>query len=80
MTCEILLRGVGVVDIPHPPSGGHTYRVTPSPSRSGQRPGLSQLELDEVGDPGFGRYLIAEFIDSEFTVIDSQDADLADLG
>ncbi len=38
------------------------------------------LELDEVGDPGFGRYLIAEFIDSEFTVIDSQDADLADLG
>ena len=38
------------------------------------------LELDEVGDPGFGRYLIAEFIDGEFTVIDSQDADLADLG
>ncbi len=38
------------------------------------------LELDEVGDPGFGRYLIAEFIDGEFTVIDSQDADLAELG
>ena len=32
-----------MVDVPHPPSGGHTYRVTPSPSRSGQRPGLSQL-------------------------------------
>ncbi|MDE0700247.1 MAG: ABC transporter substrate-binding protein [Acidimicrobiaceae bacterium] len=38
------------------------------------------LELDEVGDPRFGRYLIAEFIDGEFTVIDSQDADLAELG
>lgn len=38
------------------------------------------LELDDVGDPGFGRYLIAEFIDGALTVIDSQDADLADLG
>ncbi len=38
------------------------------------------LELDEVGDPRFGRYLIAEFIDGELTVIDSQDADLAELG
>lgn len=37
------------------------------------------LELDEVGDPGFGRYLVAEFIDGELTIIDSQDADLADL-
>ena len=34
-----------MVDVPHPPSGGHTYRVTPSPSRSGQRPGLSQLGI-----------------------------------
>ena len=34
-----------MVDVPHPPSGGHTYRVTPSPSRSGQRPGLSQLGM-----------------------------------
>ena len=38
------------------------------------------LELDEVGDPGFGRYLIAEFIDGDLTVTSSQDADLADLG
>ena len=34
-----------MLDVPHPPSGGHTYRVTPSPSRSGQRPGLSQLVI-----------------------------------
>lgn len=38
------------------------------------------LELDEVGDPGFGRYLIAEFIDGALTVTGSQDADLANLG
>ena len=38
------------------------------------------LELDAVGDPGFGRYIIAEFIDGELTVISSQDADLSDLG
>lgn len=38
------------------------------------------LELNEVGDPEFGRYLIAEFIDGALTVIDSQDADLAELG
>lgn len=38
------------------------------------------LELDEVGDPGFGRYLVAEFIDGELTVTSSQDVDLSDLG
>ena len=38
------------------------------------------LELDAVGDPGFGRYIVAEFIDGELTIISSQDADLADLG
>jgi len=38
------------------------------------------LELDDVGDPGYGRYLIAEFIDGVLTVTASQDADLADLG
>lgn len=38
------------------------------------------LELDEVGDPGFGRYLIAEFIEGELTVTGNQEVDLADLG
>ena len=38
------------------------------------------LELDDVGDPGFGRYLIAEFIDGQLTVVDSRDADLSELG
>ena len=38
------------------------------------------LELDVGGDPGFGRYLIAEYIDGELTVISSRDADLAELG
>jgi len=38
------------------------------------------LELDDVGDPTFGRYLIAEFIDGELTVTGSQDVDLAALG
>lgn len=35
------------------------------------------LELDEVGDPRYGQYLVAEFIDGEFTVIDTREADLA---
>ena len=39
-----------MVDVPHPPSGGHTYRVTPNPSRSGQRPGLSQLVATILAD------------------------------
>ena len=38
------------------------------------------LELDDVGDPTFGRYIIAEFIDGELTVTGSQDVDLAELG
>lgn len=38
------------------------------------------LELDEVGDPAFGRYFIAEFIDGELTVTASHDVDLGDLG
>ncbi|WP_419927728.1 ABC transporter substrate-binding protein [Candidatus Poriferisocius sp.] len=38
------------------------------------------LELDEVGDPTFGRYIIAEFIDGELTVTGSEDVDLAELG
>lgn len=38
------------------------------------------LELDDVGDPTFGRYLIAEFIDGVLTVTGSQDVDLAELG
>ena len=37
------------------------------------------LELDEVGDPRYGQYLVAEFIDGELTVIDRRVADLADL-
>ncbi len=37
------------------------------------------LELNEVGDPTFGRYLIAQFIDGVLTVIDSHDVDLANL-
>ncbi len=38
------------------------------------------LELDDVGDPTFGRYIIAEFIEGELTVTGSQDVDLAELG
>ncbi|MCY3576423.1 MAG: ABC transporter substrate-binding protein [bacterium] len=38
------------------------------------------LELDDVGDPTFGRYIIAEFVDGELTVTGSQDVDLAELG
>ena len=38
------------------------------------------LELDDVGDPTFGRYIIAEFIDGELTVTGSQDVDLSELG
>lgn len=38
------------------------------------------LELDDVGDPTFGRYIIAEFIDGVLTVTGSQDVDLAELG
>lgn len=38
------------------------------------------LELNAVGDPGFGRYLIAEFVDGMLTVTGSQDADLMKLG
>ncbi|WP_420432190.1 ABC transporter substrate-binding protein [Candidatus Poriferisocius sp.] len=35
------------------------------------------LELDEVGDPRYGQYLVAEFIDGVMTVIGSREADLA---
>ena len=38
------------------------------------------LELDDVGDPTFGRYFVAEYIDGELTVITSHDVDLAELG
>ncbi|MCY3634544.1 MAG: ABC transporter substrate-binding protein [bacterium] len=38
------------------------------------------LELDDVGDPTFGRYIIAEFIDGELTVTGSEDVDLSELG
>ena len=38
------------------------------------------LELDDVGDPTFGRYIIAEFIDGELIVTGSQDVDLTELG
>ncbi|MYB10088.1 MAG: ABC transporter substrate-binding protein [Acidimicrobiia bacterium] len=38
------------------------------------------LELDSVGDPTFGRYFVAEFIDGELTVTGSEDVDLAELG
>lgn len=37
------------------------------------------LELDEVGDPTFGRYVIARFIDGSLAVVDSQDVDLTTL-
>jgi branched-chain amino acid transport system substrate-binding protein len=35
------------------------------------------IDLDEVGDPTFGRYAIAEFQDGVLTTIDSQDIDLS---
>ncbi|MCY4194070.1 MAG: ABC transporter substrate-binding protein [bacterium] len=38
------------------------------------------LALDEVGDPTFGRYVVAQFIDGALAVIDSQDVDLTALG
>ena len=38
------------------------------------------LELDEVGDPRYGQYVVAEFIDGEFVVIGTRDADLAAVG
>lgn len=38
------------------------------------------LELDDVGDPTFGRYIIAEYIEGELTVTGSQDVDLEELG
>lgn len=38
------------------------------------------LELDDVGDPTFGRYFEAEFIDGTLIVITSHDVDLAELG
>ena len=38
------------------------------------------LELDEVGDPTFGRYFVAEYIDGELTVTTSHDVDLTALG
>ncbi len=38
------------------------------------------LELDEVGDPRYGQYLVAEFIDGELIVIDRREADLAAVG
>ena len=34
------------------------------------------IDLDEVGDPTFGRYAIAEFQDGVLVAIDSQDIDL----
>lgn len=38
------------------------------------------LELDEVGDPTFGRYFVAELNYGVLTVIASHDVDLAELG
>ena len=38
------------------------------------------LELDEVGDPTFGRYFVAEYIDGELAVTTSHDVDLSELG
>ncbi|MCY3634545.1 MAG: ABC transporter substrate-binding protein [bacterium] len=38
------------------------------------------LELDEVGDPTFGRYFVAELNFGVLTVIASHDVDLAELG
>ena len=38
------------------------------------------LELDEVGDPTFGRYFVAELNNGMLTVIASLDADLAKMG
>ncbi len=37
------------------------------------------LELDEVGDPAWGRYIIAEFQDGVLVPIDSQDTDLSTM-
>lgn len=34
------------------------------------------IDLDDVGDPTFGRYAIAQFIDGVLTGVDSQDVDL----
>ena len=38
------------------------------------------LDLDDVGDPTWGRYVIAEYQDGELTPIDSQDVDVTTLG
>ncbi|MYH71932.1 MAG: ABC transporter substrate-binding protein [Acidimicrobiia bacterium] len=38
------------------------------------------LELDGVGDPRYGQYLVAEFIDGELVVVETLDADLAAAG
>ena len=38
------------------------------------------LELDEVGDPTFGRYFVAELNFGVLTVVASHDVDLAELG
>ena len=35
------------------------------------------LELDQVGDPRFGQYLVAEFINGDLTVVETRDADLS---
>ena len=34
------------------------------------------IELDEAGDPTFGRYAIAEFVEGQLTTVDSVDVDL----
>ena len=38
------------------------------------------LELDQVGDPRHGQYLVAQFIDGELTVIDNQGVELSAQG
>lgn len=38
------------------------------------------LNLDDVGDPTFGRYAIGQFVDGTFEIIDSQDVDLSKVG
>ncbi len=38
------------------------------------------LDLDDAGDPGFGRYAIGEFQDGSLKIVGSQDIDVASLG
>ena len=38
------------------------------------------LDLDEVGDPTWGRYIIAQYQGGELVPIDSQDVDVTTLG